>query len=85
MSPSFRNDAEAQRHAALHRPYENAFGALDDDYAARYGARAAVAAANCRRAALRGDFRALHIHQHALSLLLFADQPQLFNSPRRAA
>jgi hypothetical protein len=85
MSPSFRNDAEAQRHAALHRPYEQGFGVLDGEYAARYGARAAQAAANCRRAALRGDLQALHVHQHALSLLLFADQPQLFNSSRRAA
>jgi hypothetical protein len=83
--PHFRNDAEAQRHAALTRPFENAHGALEEGYAARYGARAAFAAANCRSAALRGDTQALQIHQHALSLVLFADQPQLFESKRRAA
>lgn len=91
MIPGFRNDAQAQRHAALMRPFENALGALEDDYAACHGARAAHAAANCRSAALRGDTRALQIHQHALSLVLFADQPQLFESsqsfksPRRTA
>ena len=81
---TFRNDAEAQRHAALCRPYQFSCEPLGEDYAARYGARAAAAAANCKSAHQRGDARALHIHQHALALVLFADQPQLFQSRRRA-
>ena len=81
---TFRNDAEAQRHAALHRPYQLACQPPDESYASRYGARAGQAAENCRTAFARGDARALQIHQHALSLLLFVDQPQLFDVRRRA-
>ncbi len=80
---TFRNDAEAQRHAALVRPY-HACQPPGESYAARYGPRAARAVENCRAAFARGDMRALQIHQHALSLLLFADQPQLFASWSRA-
>ena len=81
---SFRNDAEAQRHAALTRPYQLACAPPGEGYAARYGARAARAAEACRCAHQRGDLTSLHIHQHALSLVLFADQPQLFSSRSRA-
>ncbi len=81
---SFRNDAEAQRHAALTRPYQLGCAPLGDGYASRYGARAARAAESCKAAQARGDLTALHIHQHALSLVLFADQPQLFSSRSRA-
>ncbi len=81
---TFRNDAEAQRHAALVRPYQLACAPPGESYASRYGARAARAAENCRAAFARGDSHALQIHQHALSLVLFADQPQLFDVRRRA-
>jgi hypothetical protein len=77
----FRNDAEAARFASLHRPFQS----LGDppDYASRYGARAANAAQGCRDAHVRGDARSLQINQHALALVLFADQPQLFDVPQR--
>lgn len=74
---TFRNDTEAARFASLHRPFSS-IGA-GGDYAARYGARAANAAQGCRDAHVRGDARSLQIHQHALALVLFADQPQLFD------
>jgi hypothetical protein len=73
----FRNDAEAAHFAALHRPFLSV--AATPDYAMRYGARAARAVQACRDAHQRGDTRALQIHQHALALVLFADQPQLFD------
>ncbi len=81
---TFRNSAEAQSHAALHRPYQTACQPPGESYGLRYGARADRAAEHCRAAFARGDARALQIHQHALSLLLFADQPQLFDVRRRA-
>jgi len=74
---SFRNDVEAARFASLHRPFVSV--TTPPDYAARYGARAARAAQGCRDAHDRGDARSLQIHQHALALVLFADQPQLFD------
>ena len=79
MNPPFlRNDAEAARHAAQFRPFDNAFGPLDMAYARRYGVRAADAAARCRLAALRGDTRALYLAQKALSTILYAEKPELF-------
>ena len=76
--PFFRNDAEAGKHAALHRPYEQAFGPLPFDYARRYGARAADAAQRCRQAAARGDERGLYLAQKALTAILFVERPEMF-------
>ena len=73
----FRNDAEAQHFASLHRPFLSV--AAPPDYAMRYGVRAAAAVQGCRDAHQRGDSHALQIHQHALALVLFADQPHLFD------
>lgn len=74
---TFRNDTEAARFASLHRPFQSV--GETPDYASRYGARAANAAQGCRDAHARGDARSLQIHQHALALVLFADQPKLFD------
>jgi hypothetical protein len=76
--PFLRNDAEAARHAALHRPFPNAFGPLPVDYARRYGVRAADAAARCRLAAARGDSKALYLAQKALTAILFIERLELF-------
>lgn len=78
MIPTFRHDAEAAAYAERHRPFTRAQGALSEDYAARYGARAAGAAQGCRDAFARGDQRSLQVHGRALALILFADHPQLF-------
>lgn len=78
MIPTFRNDAEAAAYAERHHPYTRALGPLNEDYAAQYGARAATAAQGCRDAFARGNARSLHVHGRALALVLFADQPQLF-------
>lgn len=78
MIPTFRHDAEAEAYAERYRPYSKALGALGEDYAARYGARAARAAQGCRDAFARGDQRGLRVHAHALALILRADHPQLF-------
>lgn len=53
MIPTFRNDGEAQAYAERHRPCDQARGPLGEDYAARYGARAARAAQGCRDASAR--------------------------------
>ena len=76
--PFFRNDAEAAKHAALHRPFEHAFGPQPIDYARRHGTRAAEAAGRCRQAAARGDQRALYLAQKALTTNLFIEKPELF-------
>jgi hypothetical protein len=80
MIPAFRHDLEAEAYAERHRPFSKALGALDDGYAARYGARAALAAQGCRDAFARGDQRSLQIHIRALSLVLITDHPHLFES-----
>lgn len=76
--PLFRHDAEAEAYAERHRPFSKARGALSDEYAARYGARAARAAQGCRDALARGDVRGLRVHAQALALILRTDHPQLF-------
>ena len=81
--PFLRNDAEAARHAAQFRPFDNAFGPLDMAYARRYGVRAADAAARCKAAAARGDTRALYLAQKALSTILYAEKPELFEQRQR--
>ncbi|HJR56682.1 MAG TPA: hypothetical protein VJ798_08900 [Rhizomicrobium sp.] len=78
MIPFFRNDAEAGRHAAQHRPYDQAFGPVEAAYARRYGVRAADAAARCRIAAARGDSKALYLAQKALTAILYVEKPELF-------
>lgn len=81
--PAFRHDAEAEAYADRHQPFSRALGPLGDDYAARYGARAAQAAQGCRDAFARGDQRALRVQAHALALILRRDHPQLFEHRRR--
>jgi hypothetical protein len=85
MSPFFRNDAEAGRHAALYRPFDQAFGPVDSSYARRYGVRAADAAHRCRLAAARGDSKALYLAQKALSAILYVEKRELFEqrAPRK--
>lgn len=83
MIPTFRNDGEAGTYAERHQPYAQAQGPLSEDYAARYGARAARAAQGCRDAFARGDRRSLTVHSRALALILIADHPQLFEYRKR--
>lgn len=86
-SPFFRNDSEAMRHAAIHRPYQNAFGPFPADYARRYGLRAAEAAMRARAAAAKGDDKALYLAMKALSTILYREKPELFEQrqPKKVA
>ena len=81
MIPSFRNDIEAAHYAALHRPLHHALAEPQSPaYAQSYGARVAAAAEACRLAARRGDNNALGRASHSLSMVLFKERPETFET-----
>lgn len=81
--PYFRNDAEAAAVGERERPYRTALASPNgDEYAVRYGDRAAMVAERCRVAAMKGDTKALQRECHALSLVLASERPGLFMDSR---